>query len=270
VNRLPIALLCSLLPFQPALAADPPVAASAVTPAQVMIVGTYHFSNPGQDQHDVVSDDVLKPERQQQLDAIAKNLMRFHPTVVAVEWPADLVDERYPKFLAGTLAPSHNEVVQLGFRLASRAGVASVHGIDVDGDFPYEPVQTWAQQHGAADKLTSAQSQIEASVNKLTELQHTDTIAAALQEMNRPANIANDYKFYAELLRFGDGNDQPGAKLLSAWHARNFEICARLVQSLHPGDHAVVFFGSGHSYLLRQCVNETPGLKLVEANEFLP
>jgi hypothetical protein len=32
----------------------------------------------------------------------------------------------------------------------------------------------------------------------------------------------------------------------------------------------VVFFGSGHAYLLRQCVNETPGLKLVEANDYLP
>jgi hypothetical protein len=266
VRRFPIALLCLIVPFQATTAAEPPTAA----PAEVMIVGTYHFSNPGQDQHDVKSDDVLKPERQQQLEAIAKGMMRFSPTVVAVEWPADLVTERYPKYLAGTLPPSHNEVVQLGFRLAKDAGLESVHGIDVDGDFPYEPVQTWARQHGAADKLTAMQAQIEASVTKLTELQHTGTIADALREMNRPENIAGDYEFYAELVHYGSGDDQPGAKLLTAWHARNFEICARLVQSLHPGDHAVVFYGAGHAYLLRQCVSETPGLKLVEANQYLP
>jgi hypothetical protein len=31
----------------------------------------------------------------------------------------------------------------------------------------------------------------------------------------------------------------------------------------------VVFYGSGHLLQLRQCVSETPGLKLVEANAFL-
>jgi hypothetical protein len=270
MRRLSIASLCLLLPFQAVVAADKPAAVSVEAPTEVMIVGTYHFSNPGADQHNVKSDDVLAPERQQQLAAISQSVLRFHPSVVAVEWPADLVDERYAKFRVGTLPPSHNEVVQLGFRLAKDAGLAVVHGIDVDGDFPYEPVQVWAQQHGAADRLTATQNKIEASVGKITALQHSGTIAAALQEMNRPENIADDYSFYAELLHYGGGDEQPGAKLLAAWHARNFEICARLVQSLHPGDHAVVFYGSGHSYLLRQCVSETPGLKLVEANEYLP
>jgi hypothetical protein len=266
MKRLPIALLCLLLPLHAASAADQPVAA----PAEVMIVGTYHFSNPGQDQHDVKADDVLTPQRQQQLDAIAKGLARFHPTVVGVEWPADLVNERYAKFRSGTLEPSRNEVVQLGFRLAKGANLAAVRGIDADGDFPYEAVQAWAQKNGAMDGLTATQNDIEASVAKLTELQHSGTIGSALREMNRPENIANDYSFYAKLLHYGSCDEQPGAKLLSAWNARNFDICARLVQSLHPGDHAVVFFGAGHSYLLRRCVSETPGLKLVEANQYLP
>ncbi len=131
-------------------------------------------------------------------------------------------------------------------------------------------MQTWAQQHDAGERLAAAQSQIEASVGKITELQHSGGVAAALRQMNRPDSIAHDYGFYAELLHYGGGDEQPGAKLLAAWHARNFEICARLVQRLHPGDHAVVFYGAGHSYLLRQCVSETPGLKLVEANQYLP
>jgi hypothetical protein len=32
----------------------------------------------------------------------------------------------------------------------------------------------------------------------------------------------------------------------------------------------VIFFGAGHAFLLRQCVAETPGYKLVEANDYLP
>src|SRR5262245_48597480 len=107
------ALLCSLFALQAAGAAE-----THELPAQVMIVGTFHFSNPGHDQHNVQADDVLTPERQRQLQAISKSLQRFRPTVVAVEWPAELVNERYTKFKAGELPPSRNEVVQLGFRLA--------------------------------------------------------------------------------------------------------------------------------------------------------
>jgi hypothetical protein len=266
MTRLPIALLCLLLPLHAATAAD----TAGAAPAEVMIVGTFHFSNPGHDQHNVQADDVLTPERQKQLDAIATSMKRFHPTLVAVEWPKDLVNERYGKFRAGTLEPSRNEVVQLGFRLAKNAGLDSVHGIDVDGDFPYEPVEKWAQQNGATDKLAAMHEKIQASVAKITQLQHDGTIGDALREMNRPETIVRDNAFYGELMRYGSGDEQPGAKLLAAWNARNFEICARLVQSLKPGDHAVVFYGSGHSFLLRQCVNQTPGLKLVEANDYLP
>lgn len=96
------------------------------------------------------------------------------------------------------------------------------------------------------------------------------SIGDALREMNRPERIVQDHAFYAELPRFGSGDEQPGAALLSAWNTRNVAICARLVQALKPGDRAVVFYGAGHSFLLRQCVSQTPGLKLVEANAYLP
>ena len=245
-------------------------ATAAEPPAKVMIVGTYHFSNPGHDQHNVEADDVLTPERQAQLEAIEASLAKFAPTRVAVEWDANTVDERYPKYRSGELAPSRNEVVQLGFRRARRAGLDHVDGIDVDGDFPYEPVAAWAEKHGATPKLEAAQARIQTRVEAFTKLQHEIGIAAALKDMNAPQNVDADYAFYADLMRYGGGDDQPGAKLLAAWTARNLEICARLVQATKPGDRVVVFYGSGHSYLLRRCVRETPGLTLVEANAYLP
>ena len=266
MSRLSFVLCGWVLSLQALRAAEPVEAAVA----EVMVVGTYHFSNPGQDQHNVVAEDVLAPVRQQQLDRIATSLQRFRPTLVAVEWPRDLVNERYAGFLAGTLAPSRNEVVQLGFRLARLADLSAVHGIDVDGDFPYEPVQAWAEQHGMANRLVALSEAAQASVERITTLQREGSIGDALREMNRPERIVQDNAFYAELPRFGSGDEQPGAALLSAWNARNVAICARLVQALNPGDRAVVFYGAGHSFLLRQCVSQTPGLKLVEANAYLP
>jgi len=258
--------VCSLLLFT---CLFPASLFAAELPAQVMIVGTYHFSNPGRDLHNVAADDVLAPERQKQLEAINAALAAFKPTRVAVEWDAKTVEERYPKYLNGELAASRNEVVQLGFRLAKHMGLEHVDGIDVDGDFPYEAVTAWARAHGAMARLEAVNALTQASVEQITRLQRDAGIAAALKHMNAPRQIDADNRFYAELMHFGSGDEQPGAKLLAAWTARNLEICARLVQATKPGDRVVVFYGAGHSFLLRRCVRDTPGLTLVEPNEFL-
>ncbi len=161
-------------------------------------------------------------------------------------------------------------MVQLGFRVARSAGLEHVDGIDVDGDFPYDPVAAWAARNGMQQRLAQAHAKSEAMVQRIGALQKSATIGVTLRDMNRPEAIAGDNAFYGEMLRYGAGSDQPGAELLAAWTRRNLMICARLVQSIQPGDRVVVFYGSGHLHLLRQCVREVPGLELVEANDYLP
>jgi hypothetical protein len=95
-------------------------------------------------------------------------------------------------------------------------------------------------------------------------------IAAALRYLNDPERLSHDNSFYRQMLRFGAGQQQPGVDLLTAWYRRNFLICANLIQNSQPGDHIVLFYGSGHAFLLRQCVTETPEFILVEPNRFLP
>lgn len=245
-------------------------AVAAEPPAQVLIVGTFHFGNPGRDQHNVEAVDVMTPERQAQIDAVVDGLARFKPDMVAVEWPADVTTERYAAYRAGTLDPSRNEVVQLGFRLAAKQGLDAVHGIDVDGDFPYEPLQAFAQAHGLEAKLDAAQQEVGVMVAAMDKLQRESTIGAALRYMNLPSTIDAGQAFYAQALRYGDGADQPGAALNAAWAARNYGICARLMQALKPGARAVVFYGQGHVHLLQRCVIDMPGVELVQAGDYLP
>jgi hypothetical protein len=239
-------------------------------PIEVMIVGVFHMSNPGHDLHNMQVDDVLAPRRQAEIAAITDNLARFKPTKVAVEWPKDIVEERYPKYLAGTLPPSHNEVVQLGFRLAKATSAKGVYGIDVDGDFPYDNVQAYAVAHGRKGVLDALSDDTDRQVAADSRLLTDRGVSATLRAMNDPVRLKSGNAFYRTALAIGGGADQPGADLLTAWYHRNFLICANLLQLAQPGDRIVVFYGSGHAFLLRQCVTETPGLKLVEPNGYLP
>lgn len=236
---------------------------------RVLLVGTYHFANPGQDVHNVKSVDVLAAERQRENEAVTRALAHFEPTRVAVEWPADVVDERYAKYRENALAPSRNEVVQLGFRLAHLRGLASVHGVDAPGEFPFEPVVNWAKRNGRAADIEALIAQGGAEVAKITELQQQTSIGGVLQYMNDADSVARNHAFYSQVLPMGAGEEQPGADLVSAWYARNLAICARLLQVIQPGDRMVVFYGQGHVYLLRQCLSEQRGVELVDPLAYL-
>ncbi|MBL8773078.1 MAG: hypothetical protein JNK30_16975 [Phenylobacterium sp.] len=252
-----------------AVAAAPLVAEAASPPVEVMIVGDFHMSNPGADLHNTEVDDVLTPARQAEIQRVTDGLARFRPTVVAAEWPAGTVAERYATYLEGALPASRNEVVQLGFRLAKQTGARMI-GIDVEGDFPYEAVQAYAQAHGQTGVLNDAEREIAAQVAEQSGLLRARGVAPTLRYLNDPVRIARDNAFYRAMARVGGGTEQPGVDLLTAWYRRNFAICANLVQAAKPGDRVVVFYGAGHTFLLRQCVAETPGLKLVEPNAYLP
>lgn len=263
--------ICMLLAIMMLPVTSPVIAGSGdiELPIKVMIVGTYHMSNPGRDVHNVQAADVLTPERQAELERISNGLAAFKPTVVAVEWPEDIVNERYAQYMDGTLEPSRNEVVQLGFRLASQVGLKRVHGIDVDGDFPYQELVQWVEENGRADDLRVLNKTIGKHVEKITRMQQ-DSITGTLRKMNAPEEVERGQGFYMEKLRFGSGAEQPGANLLRAWAGRNYEICARLLQSIRPGDRVVVIYGAGHTYYLQRCAIDVPNVELVQVNDFLP
>ena len=250
------------------------LSATAAAPVEVMIVGTFHMDNPGHDLHNMKVDDVLTEKRQKELADVAERLMRFKPNVVMVESqrrdPGAATLPRYRQYLAGTLEPSRNEIVQVGFRLAKAAGIKETYGIDVDGDFPYEAVEKFANAHGEAAILKQEGDKIDVWLKEASDILAGSTIGATLRYFNTPERLALDNGFYQDMLKIGSLDEQPGAALVAAWNKRNFEICARMMQLVKPGDRAVVLYGSGHAFLLRQCVTQMPGFKLIEPNEYLP
>jgi len=240
----------------------------AAEPVRVMVLVTDHMDNPGRDLHNVSMRDVLEPECQAEIARVA--LARFKPTAVHVEASAQWASEHYALFVSGKLEPSRNEIVQLGFRLARLVGLEAAHGIDVMTDFPYGPVEEFAAVHDMRETLDALHARIESEARQHENLLNTHGIVAGLRQINDPAHIRKAHDHYRCMLRFGSGDLQPGAELLAAWYRRNFLIFANLLQLGKPGDRIAVIYGSGHAFLLRQCVIETPGFELVEANDYLP
>ncbi|WP_374566742.1 DUF5694 domain-containing protein [Ideonella sp.] len=248
--------------------------AGAAEPVQVMVLGTYHFGNPGLDLNNVKVDDVLQPARQAQVREVVDALAAFKPTRVAVEAQADALPQHalpsYRAYLAGQGQDKRNEIDQIGFRLARQLGHAEVYGVDVDGDFPFEPVQAFAKTSGNAAEFQRSMDAMALRTREFEAAQQHATVGQLLRRLNEPDSIRDDHGWYMTALRQGRGADQPGVALVGSWYARNLGICARLAQLARPGDRLLVLYGAGHSYLLRHCVDATPGWQLVEANAYLP
>jgi len=261
-----------------------PAAAVAQTPppepVEVMVLGTYHFGNPGQDIHNARVDPVTTPEKQAQLEAVAYGLARFQPTAIAVERIAPdqitMLDPRYPAFTSADLLTNPDERTQIAYRLAHRLGLERVYAIDEQNRegqpsyFPFEAVQTWVQANGRTEDLGAMHGEIAAMIADLERRQATETVGQLLAAFNTPERVASDQGFYARMMAFGAGDDQPGAVLNGRWYTRNAVIFARLMQVARPGDRIIVVYGAGHGFWLRQMVQTTPGYRLVEPNAYLP
>ena len=262
-----------------AMPAGAATAAGAVAPVQVMVLGTYHMGNPGRDVNNMKADDPTSPRRQRELASLATALARFKPTKILVEAETkgpDFKVASYAAFTPATLATSHNETVQIGYRLANMLGQTAVYGIDEQpgpGEpdyFPYDKLAAYAAAHGQSAELDALSAPVQAFLKDFEARQPTQTVAQLLAVMNNTSGIFNSMgPFYYASLKFGDGEAQPGADLNAGWYLRNAKIFAKLINVAKPGDRLLVIYGSGHGYWLRHFARETPGFALVDVVPYL-
>ena len=223
---------------QPAAPVEPVADAAGEPAIEVMILGVYHFANPGLDVVNTKVDDVLVPKRQTELEDLAAQLAAFRPTAIAVERtrPDDgLLDPGYASFTPEDLSTKRNETVQIGYRLANMLGIDRVYAIDEsEGElsfFPFDRVQAFAERTGRSDRIEAMIAEVQARASEQEKAQETSTISQLLAQHNDPAvNLPEHRKFYYGLLDFSDSEDHAGAALNYGWYARNALIFSNLTE----------------------------------------
>lgn len=247
-------------------------------PVQVMVLGAYHFDNPGLDLRNIAADDPTSPRRQRELAALADALLRFRPTRVMIEAQSNGPDFDVPDYRAFTparLASDRSETVQIGYRVANRAGLAAVQGIDEQpgpGEpdyFPFDRVESWAKANYREADLAALFGEVDHDLKIFQAAQQRETIPALLLRHNSAQSVARGHGLYTALLAFGDRENQPGAELNAYWYMRNAKIFGKLMLASRPGDRVLVIFGSGHGYWLRQLAATTPGYVSVDVVPYL-
>ena len=245
---------------------------------QVLLVGAFHMGNPGQDVANAEIENMLAPQRQAEIAAVADALLEFRPTVVAVERiteAPDYVDAKYNAFTLAQLGEVADERVQLGYRLANLARLDRVYGVDEqpsDGEpdyFPFDKLMAHAEETGQSDKIQAQIAEIQEIVAAFSASQKEKNVAELLIAQNDEHALRESSRFYYETFEFDRGEAQPGAELQAYWFMRNAKIFSKLAQVTKPGDRVVIIYGSGHKFWLEHFAENTPGFVRVDPMPYL-
>jgi hypothetical protein len=227
--------------------------AQTAVPARVMLIGLWHFDNPGLDAVKVKPIDVMRPAEQKYLQDLTVQLAAFKPTRVLLEYPTSsdaVMNQRYQDFVAGKFELKVNEIYQLGFRIAKAAGLNRVEGMDVRGG----PSDDALWKHLMQDPALSAEFKDMIAAMSVNQQKQHDTLS--LRELlllhNEERFDRDNQSFYLWLNTIGtDSAPYLGADAAAHWWQRNFRMYAHIQRAAQPGGRVLVIAGQGHTAVMR-------------------
>jgi hypothetical protein len=240
--------------------------------AAVLVIGSYHMSNPGLDAVNISADDVLAPKRQREIEQLAAKLAAFRPTKVTVEIPYgrdSVSNSLYRRYVAGNYSLDHTEMQQLGFRVAKAAGLPRIYGVDYDLDVNLAPVMVWALTHGQPELATAAQSLSMRLIAEADSMMKHATVGEIIGALNS-ARADSAHGIYLAALRVGSDTSYPGANVAARWYERNLKITANILRVIDsPPDRVLVIIGAAHAPILRELLERVPGVRVVPVADVL-
>ncbi len=237
----------------------------------VLVLATYHMSNPGLDLVNVQSDDVLTEKRQKEIREFVSLLKRFKPTKIAVEMPigSTKLDEQYSRYLRGEYQLGRYETDQIGFRMAKELNHRKMFGVDAAGAFDIGRVFAFAganNQQGTVDRGMVIGKRQVAEENKLIQ---TGTIREIYKFINDQQRINEGHRAYLMMSRIGKDKEYPGVDLLADWYKRNLKIFSNITRITESKDDRIlVIIGGNHVKQLQQFIEDSGEYNLESASKY--
>lgn len=232
---------------------------------EVLLMGTFHYNNPGADVAKTKSFDILSKQSQLELELIASKIKEYNPSKIFVEWPYDeqpQLDSLYQLYQDGNYFINDslsnfylkNEIFQLAFRVAKKNNLEKIYAMDYNKTaFPYQEVMNDIE----ANQQIALKEKLEQTIAKftndfdnmidsgasLTEL----TLALNTEEMNYTSNDLHNNLFSMA----GGVDDFNGVFLTSEWYKRNLYMWTLIQKNTDESDKRImVLAGSGHTAMM--------------------
>lgn len=256
-------------------------------PKEVLLIGTFHFNNPGLDVAKVNTFNVMSDKSQAELEVMSDKIKAFNPDKIFVEWEYDnqrrldslydlyvknqyfdFVKKKYPKSAFYT----QNEIVQLAFRTAKKANHAKVYAMDYPNtDFPYDSVMTVITQAKQLQLKREIEDENKEYVKKTNEDLEKLNLTDNLLRCNDDADRKFDMGWYISRMNIAGKTDNfIGPFLVSEWYKRNIYMLSIIQKLTASTDKKIVILaGSSHIAMMKEFLLLDKNYKIVELKEVL-
>ncbi|GLU45251.1 hypothetical protein Musp01_28750 [Muricauda sp. NBRC 101325] len=251
---------------------------------QILIIGTFHYHNPGSDVSKTLTFDVLNKQSQQDLKRITAAIKEFGPNKIFVEWPFDQqqeLDSLYQAFEQRRFWDSElltdfykkNEIFQLGFRAAIASDLPGVIGIDyLETQFPFDSLMNIIHTNGQSRLKRDLEQIIASFTTEFNAKMQTGTSLLDLTYfLNTKTLRDKSNRLHAELpLLAGDIHNFVGPFLTAEWHRRNLYMWSLIQKQTQPSDRkVVVLLGASHIAMLKTYIDQNEAWEAVELIDLL-
>ena len=251
---------------------------------QVLLIGTFHFHNPGHDVAKTESFDVLKPETQDELESIAETIKEFGPDKIFVEWNYAKSKEldsiyniysvkEFSKDTSKTDFYRKNEIFQLAFRAAKKMGHSGVYPMDYNQTiFPYDSLMKTIEKNQQVALKSEIDKKIQTYEDEFNnQIKSGWSLKEILLAANTNQSRKDNISFYTDLsTRVGEVDEFVGAYLTAEWYRRNIYMWSVIQKITEESDDKIMILaGSGHAAIFDQLLSYTSGWNIVELKEIL-
>ena len=251
--------------------------------AKVMILGSYHFSNPQLDDYkEKFVVDMSTKQKQKEIEQVIEKLSNFLPTKILVEIPRikvdSIINERYQKFLEDNYELPINETYQIGFRLAKKLGHQRIYASDARSskwfgaeiDWNNYDSDEYEKELGQFDK--THRYDFDKIYHKSDSLKSVQSLIEHYRYINNPKYTLTDHQSYlTNTVLTGAGDKYIGADNLTRWYQRNLKIFANIydIVEFNKEERILLIYGTGHVFQLKQFLIDSPDFEYIEVNEIL-
>lgn len=240
--------------------------------AQVAMLGTFHFSNPGQDAVKNKQMNVMSKDSQSYLEQLTNNISsQMKPNYVLVECSLGYqqkLDDKFNSYINNNTQLAVNEIYQLGFRIAKKSNAELVCFDERDVGWESEPLMQWLEQEQGDEKL-AFDNFIKQITSEFDDLHKTLTLQDMLKYMNQPETDALNKSFYMRTNHIGAGAKFEGADSAASWWHRNFRMYANIQQVAQQNSRVLVIAGQGHTAILRDLLKADPNRETMNILDYL-
>ncbi len=252
--------------------------ASIENQKEVLLIGTFHYNNPGADVAKTKSFDILNDKTQEELDFIAGKISAFKPSKIFVEWSHDEqpeLDSLYNLykhdnyFTNDSLSEFYlkNEIFQLAFKTGKRIGLPQVNGIDYRTEFPFDSLMIVLEKNHQIEIQSKIGELIETFTDDFDEkIEKGESLLDLTYYLNTRELREMSNEFHNQIpLIAGPKDNFIGPFLTAEWYKRNLYMWSLVQKGTENRDERImVLVGASHAAVIKNFIDENNAWRVVE------